>query len=237
MAANITKKTLLKEEIRQKHLNLSQTKSLDLISILQETGDRWTCWRVRRGTVSKTSLWGSGANDLCLQQVNWKEKVTEMKGTDFNKETYELYRVNGMRAPCLDTDVNKLTVKYFRQHGKHEPWPTKRWTILKNCHFLGVIMIWWITFKVPLSFKDTSLSNKICRIFFKIIEVRGVLKRNRIGHEPLIVLWALKVCEDSLFYSLGFCMLEISHNKTRTMKGTGFCPILLGAYCSMRLYD
>lgn len=97
--------------------------------------------------------------------------------------------------------------------------------------------MWGITFKVSLSFKDISLS-KIYKIFFKIIiEVREVLKRNRIGHKPLTVLWAHKVCEDSLFYTLGFCMLEISHNKTRTTKETGFCSTLPGAYCSMHLYD
>lgn len=36
-------------------------------------------------TVSKTQPVGSGANDLCLQQIDWKEKITEMKGTDIKR--------------------------------------------------------------------------------------------------------------------------------------------------------
>lgn len=55
MAANITKKTNLKEEILPKNLNLSQTTSLDLISSLQEIrGTDEHPKGYRRDTISET---------------------------------------------------------------------------------------------------------------------------------------------------------------------------------------
>lgn len=45
-----------------------------------------------------------------------------------------------------------------------------------------------------------------------------MIKRNKISHKLVTILWVLKVHKDSLYYSLDFCMFEISITKARTTK-------------------